>query len=413
MDKMNRPTSNNTSPAKALTATALLLSVLAGPSLAADIHSWPTFGGPHRNWISDEAGWQAKWSNEGPKKLWQQSVGIGFSSFSVADGRVYTVGYEGEKDTVYCFNAETGEVIWKYSYPAPLLDKYYEGGPGGTPTIDGARVYTVSKVGDFFCLDAATGKEIWKKDLKKEIGAQLPEWAFAGSALIEGQMVILDMGKVVAFDKEKGNIIWQTEDYGSAYSSPIAFDLEGTRCIAVLPNFGLVVVDAKTGKEICKSPWETKYGVNAATPVVIGDKIFVSSGYDAGCTLVDVAGKKANVLWKNENMRNHFTSSIAWKGYIYGFDESVLTCLDVKTGEPKWNQEDLGKGSLMIADGTLIVLSEKGELVTAEPSPEGFKEISRAQVLGGKCWTVPVLANGRIYCRNAKGDVVCVDVKGS
>ncbi len=379
----------------------------------ANAADWPTYGGPTRNWTSQETGWLSQWPADGPKRLWEAEVGIGFSSFTVANGKVYTVGWANEEDTVYCFNAETGAKVWTHSYKAPLLDKYYEGGPGGTPTVDGDRVYTMSKIGDFFCLDAATGKEIWSKDVKMELGAKVPEWAFSCSPLVEDQMVILDVGVIAAFDKTSGNIIWRTEDYKAAYSSPVAADFEGTRCLVCFPEYGLVILDMKTGKEYSKFRWETKYGVNATCPVIMGNKIFLSSGYKSGCGLFDIKlGKEPVVVWKNKKMSTQINTAVLSGGYVYGFDEDILVCLDVNTGKLMWEQEDLGKGSLMLSDGKLIILSEQGELVIAEATSEAFKEISRAQVVGFKCWTVPVLANGRIYCRNEKGNMVCLDVKG-
>lgn len=396
---------------KSLTVWVLCALILVGGGAYAS--DWPTYGGPTRNWTSTETGWLSQWSAEGPKKLWEAEVGIGFSSFTVADGKVYTMGWADEKDTVFCFDAETGQKIWTHSYPAALLDKMHEGGPCGTPTVDGDKVYTLSKVGDFFCLDAATGKVIWSKDVKAVLGAVVPEWAFAGSALIEGQMVILDVGIIAAFDKASGEVLWKTEDYKAAYSTPSAVDLEGTRCLLCFPEYGLVILDMKTGKELSKFRWETKYGVNAASPIVLGNKVFLSSGYNKGCVLLEMSlGKEPVVIWQNKKLRTQMNTAVLYNGFFYGFDEDVLTCLDMKTGKPTWEQEDLGKGSLMLADGKFIILSDKGELVIAEANSEAFKEISRSQVLGTKCWTVPVLANGRIYCRNASGNVVCVDVKG-
>ncbi len=375
---------------------------------------WPQYGGLQRNFISEETGWNTDWATKEPVVAWSHEIGIGFSSMAVADGRVYSMGHDSEKDTVFCFDAATGAEVWKHSYPAPLIDKYYEGGPGGTPTVDGDRVYTLGKAGDFICFDAATGKIHWQKNIKDEHGAKQPEWAFACSPLIEGDWILLEVGKTLAFEKKTGKLVWESSDYGTAYSTPVAFDLNGKRYLAVFPEHGLVILDANNGAEISKQRWETNYGVNAASPVVQGNKVFVSSGYNRGCGLYELTPSgETKPVWENKNMRNHFTTSILWKGHLYGFDESDLKCLNLETGEETWLQEDLGKGTLMIADGKLLILSEKGELVLAEPSPESFKELGRVQVLSGKCWTVPVLSHGRLYARNAKGDLVCVDLSGA
>ena len=172
----------------------------------------------------------------------------------------------------------------------------------------------------------------------------------------------------------------------------------------------LVGLVASTGKVLWILPWKTRYDVNAADPIISGDTIFISSGYNRGCGLFKIGPGSPTEIWQNKNMRNHFNSCVLWKGYVYGVDDKTLKCLDFKTGEEKWAQKGLGKGSLILADGKLIILSERGKLVTAPASPEGFKELSSAQILSGKCWTSPVLANGRIYARNADGRLVCVDV---
>jgi outer membrane protein assembly factor BamB len=166
-----------------------------------------------------------------------------------------------------------------------------------------------------------------------------------------------------------------------------------------------------------KFPWKASYDINSSDAIIAGDTIFVSSGYNKGCVLVKISGGEATEVWQNKNMRNHINCSVLWEGHIYGFDGQVggggkLTCLDLATGEKKWSQDGMGTGSLMIADGKLIILSEKGKLVIAAASPEGFKELASAEILTGKCWTYPVLANGRIYARNADGQLVCVDVRG-
>jgi outer membrane protein assembly factor BamB len=179
----------------------------------------------------------------------------------------------------------------------------------------------------------------------------------------------------------------------------------------------LVGLNPATGKVMWKFPWKTSYDINAADAIIAGETIFISSGYNKGCALIKVSGGDATEVWQNKNMRNQINCSVLFEGHIYGFDGQVggggkLTCIDLATGEKKWSQSGMETGSLMVADGKMIILGESGKLVIAEASPDAFKELASAEILIGKCWTVPVLANGRIYARNAAGQLVCVDVSG-
>jgi len=389
--------------------TALLTSLVLS-STAAD---WPNFRGPDHNGISKETGWASQWSNGAPKQLWKAKVGLGFATLSVSNGRVYTTGNASDTDTVFCFDADTGKALWKNSYPAPRDAKYYEGGTSATPTVDGDRVYTISKRGILHCLGAADGKVVWTNNLQQELGAKIPEWGFAGSFYIEGDLAILNFGTAgTALDKRTGKVVWTSGTDVSGYSTPMPVNAGGERAVILAVKQDVVAVKIKDGKELWRFPWKTQYDVNALTPILSGSKVFISSGYNHGGGVFDISQQPPKEIWNNKNMRNHMASSILWKGHLYGIDENQLRCLDFDTGEVKWTDKVSGKGALMIADGKLIVLSERGELLVAEASPAAFKPISRAQVVGGKCWAAPVLANGKIYCRTGPGDVVCVDVSG-
>lgn len=390
-----------------------LLAHSGGLAAGAD---WPNWRGPTHDGISTETGWTTNWPAGGPKVLWKASLGVGFSSFTVADGRVYTMGnLKKTTDVVWCFDAETGEVVWKHTYACPLTPKYYEGGPGATPTVDDGKVYTLSKHGHAFCFDAATGKILWSR----KFNMTTPTWHFAGSARIMGEKVIFNVGtRGVALNKATGEPIWQTGSKPSGYATPVIFRVGDRQLLAMFGEKDVAAVDPGDGKTLWQVPWVNKHQVNAADPIISGGKMFISSGYNKGCALLKVDGPKGKILWENRNMRNHFNSCVLWKGSLYGFDESTLKCLDFETGQEKWANKNLGKGSLMLADGKLIVLSERGKLIVAEPSPKAFKPIASAQVLEGriKCWTTPVLANGRIYARSVylrtnRSDMVCLDVK--
>ena len=381
---------------------------------------WPQWRGTNRDGISTEIGWSSTWSAEGPKQIWKLSIGTGYSSVAVSDGRVYAMGNTDETDTIYCLNADTGAEIWKHSYPCAAKGNGYPG-PASTPTVDGKNVYTLSREGHFLCLEADSGAVVWSKHIVKDFGVKSPRWEFASSPLVLDNMVIIDAATALAVDKSTGELIWKTRDYGDSwddikshgggYSSPYAFNLNGSQRLAIFNSSGLVILDPKTGQEQMLHPWKTTWNVNAATPIVSGDKLFISSGYNSGGALLQISGDKPVVVWKSKNMRNHINSCVLWEGYLYGFDESQLKCLDWETGDLKWAKKGLGKGSLMLADGKLIVLSDKGKLVIAEASPDGYDELASAKVLSGLCWTVPVLANGRIYCANHESDLICLDVR--
>ena len=386
---------------------------------AAQANDWYRWRGPDLNGISTETGWQTQWPAEGPKQLWKASVGVGFSSMSVSHGRVYTLGNDGDKtETVYCFDAATGAPVWKHSYPCVLDPQFYEGGPSSTPTVDGDRVYTLSRKGDLFCLDAAKGTVVWSKNVHTDLGNEIPTWGFAGSPLVTDDLLILDVGSAgLALKKQTGDVIWHSDKTVPGYSTPGLFNSGGTRVAVIAAAQTIEAFKPADGKSVWSFPWKTQYDVNAADPIVSGGKMFVSSGYGHGCALVDISSGKPTVIWQNKNLRNHINSSVLWQGFLYGVDDVSnskyeLKCLAWDTGEVKWSEPKFGKGSLIIADGKIIGLSDKGELMVAEASPAGFKTISHAQILGGKCWTTPVLSNGRIYCRNVRGDLVCVDVSG-
>ncbi|MGI6457740.1 MAG: PQQ-binding-like beta-propeller repeat protein [bacterium] len=385
-------------------------SYFSVPALHAS-EDWYQYHGPQRDRISTESDWNAEWGAEGPPVKWRAQVGIGFSSIAVRDGKVFTMGNTNDEDTVWCFDADTGKVIWKFSYPCELFPNMHEGGPGGTPTVSETRVYTISKDGQMYCLDVNSGEQVWFHDLKKLLNTEMPRWRFANSPYLEEGKLIVDAGVIAALEPETGRVIWKTKNYGSAYSSAVVFDVHGRRCIVALPESGLVLLDAASGKELGFYPWETMYGINAATPVVHENKVFISSGYNKGAALLAVDDNfSLQEIWNSREMRNQLNASVYWEGHLYGFDESMLKCLNFNTGEEKWRKRGLGKGSLMLAGDKLIILSERGTLVIAEATPDEYQEISQAQVLEGRCWTVPVLADQKIYCRNAEGDFICVDV---
>ena len=391
-----------------------LFLLAANATVAAD---WPHWRGPDRTGISQEKNWRSDWGATPPRTLWSAEVGVGFATVSVADGRVVTTGNSDDRDTVFCFAAATGKVLWKHSYAADLGDKYFEGGSTGTPSFDGGRVYHLSRWGDALCLDAATGKVIWSKNVKEETEANVPDWGFSGSPLILGDLVILNVGQGgLALKKASGDIVWKSGNKAAGYSTPLPFEQGGKALLAMSSGRAYYAVDPKTGAPAWEIPWRTSYGVNAADPIVSDGHIFISAGYNKGAALLKLGGAEPAKVWENKEMRNQMNPSVLVDGHLYGIDGNSdggpsLKCLEWKTGSPKWSEKSVGSGSVTVAGEKLIVLSEGGDLIVAKPDPGGFKPEAKAKVLSGRCWTVPVLANGLIYCRNAAGKLVCVDVR--
>ncbi len=392
---------------------ALLAALATGSALSAA--DWAQWRGPTRDGISTETGWTHQWGAAGPKLLWKKSLGIGCSGFTAVGDRVYTIGNTNDTDTVFCLDAATGKELWKHSYPQPLDPNMFEGGPGCSPAIDGPRVYTLARHGLLLCLEE--GRVVWSKHLVKDFGAKQPTWGYANSPLVLGDMLLLDVGakgaSAVALNKLTGEIIWKAGDEPASYSSPIVITPGDNPSVAFFNAFGLVVRTARDGRELWRFPWKTSYDVNAATPIPVGDAVFISSGYNHGAALVRAVGGKPEVVWESKAMRNQINSSVLWQGHVYGFDESSFNCLDVQTGAVKWKKPGLGKGSLILADGKLVILSEKGQLVVARPSPEKFESLAEAQVLGkDRCWVVPTLSHGRIFVKNNLGETAAYDLSG-
>jgi outer membrane protein assembly factor BamB len=374
---------------------------------------WSQWRGPQRNGISSEKGWTWQWGASGPKRLWTAEVGQGHSSVAVVGSRAYTMGNVNENDVVYCLNADTGKVVWKYSYPCPASNY---AGTRATPTVHEGKVYTLSREGLALCLDAATGKKVWKRNLKRLIKVEVPKWGFASSPLIEGNLVIYNVGTAgVALDKRTGIIRWHNGAGLASYASPVAVTIGKQRQAIIFPWSGPVGVNPTNGKKLWSFSWSWNdpYRVNAADPIVVGDLVFISSAYNRGCVLLRIGNSQPTVVYQNTNMRTHVNTCVLLDGFLYGNDQGALKCIEFKTGEERWQYRGVGKGGLIAADGKLIVLTERGELIVAEAKPDAYTELARAKVLDGTCYTPPTLSDGRIFCRNKEGRVVCLDVKSA
>ncbi len=383
----------------------LLMTAFAAAAMADDWHAWR---GPNANGISNESGWNPAAASA----LWTKELGVGYSSVSVKDGRLYTMGHEDGKDIVYCLDAKTGKDLWSHAYDC---ERGQYKGPRATPVVEGASLYTFSRSALLIRFDAESGKKIWELDVLDETGNENSRWGVASSPVIHGDLILLNVGDAgVAVDKNKGAIKWKSSGPQS-YASPVLFQRKGKTLAAIFSAPGLNIVDATNGKEIDDWKWETKYDINGADPMILGDKIFISSGYGNGCAMLDFSSGKLKKLWDSGAMNNQFSSSVHWDGYIYGVDgqtkkKGFLRCISAEDGSEKWSMP-IGFGSLIAADEKLIALGERGTLYFAEITPKKYTEIATFETgLSQLCWTPPVLANGVIYCRNDKGTLVAVDV---
>lgn len=388
------------------------LVVLGLIATSAGAEDWPHLHGPRYDGLPQQTGVAAS----ALQQVWKANVGTGFSSIAVVGDTCFTSGNKNDFDVVQALDAATGAVKWRKSYAAPLSPNSYEGGPNAMPTVADGRVYTVGKEGQLHCFDAKTGNVVWKRHAN-EWGASPPDWGFAGPATIEGDLAIYNIGDGgCALKKDTGEVVWKTAGSGAGYAPPVPVPSPKGKSYLIFRAAGLLAVDPATGAEQWSFEWITGANVNAATPLYFDGKVFISSSYDKGCCLLDISSGAPKELWRNRNMKNHFSTSAVHKGLIFGIDghtgrrPSGVVVLDPKDGEIVW-KKDLGIGSLRLADGKLFVLTEKGELHVAEASTTGWQPIAKKQILDFKCWTVPTIANDRLYARNANGDLVCLSLK--
>lgn len=388
----------------------------SGHSLSEFTTEWPQWLGPDRNGISKETGILKTWPADGPHVLWRTISGEGYSGMSISVGKLYTsFGVESD-EVLVCADAQTGKEIWRYRMDSKFTNQFGHG-TRATPTVHDGLVYNVSAGGKLVAVNANSGKEVWTHNLTQEYGAKVPTWGIATSPLVYGETLLVDVGGsgthgFMAFNKKTGKVVWETATGLPGYSAPIAIETGGIKQALNFTGNSLISVNPETGKQYWSYPWQTSYDVNAATPVFIApDKVFVSSGYNTGAAVLQMSANNGSVnvqeIWRSRAMRNHFSTSIYLNGYLYGFDEGTLRCIDANSQEKKWAKRGFGKGSLIYADGHLIVLSERGKLVLIEAKPGEYVEKASAQMLKGRCWTVPTLLGGKLYIRNQK-EMLCL-----
>lgn len=403
-----------------------LLSTIALLADAASGNDWPQILGPHRNGVYEGQDLAATWPKEGPPLRWQKKIGAGFSGPAVMAGKLILFHRPGDRETVECLSVTDEKQLWSFDYPATYRDDFgFDNGPRAVPTIADGKVYTFGADGVLHCLDLATGKKVWMVEVRKEFQAPKGFFGFACSPLVEGHNVLLNIGGkdgagIVAFDGPTGKVAWKTTTGEASYSSPVSAMAEGRRYALFFARSGLVGVNPTNGRVALEIPWraQIRESVNAATPLVVGNLIFISTSYQTGALLLRLQGDNVQRVWSgDEVLSNHYATSVHLGGFLYGLDGRhdfppgpELRCVELATGKVRWRRENLGPANVLLAGNQLLVLTERGELLRFAADPSGCQETGRAQILGAGVRAYPALANGMFFARD-KNRLVCVDLK--
>lgn len=393
----------------------LVLSlILVVSATAAD---WPQWRGSNRDGISSETGLLTSWPSGGPKIVWRISgLGVGYSSFSIVDGRMYTQGQRGKQEFVLALDVKTGNKLWK-TVTSRDFENDRGSGPRGTPTFDNGKLYAMTGEGTVVCLDAATGKIVWQIDSVKKFGGSVPHWGYSESPLIDGDRVIVMPGgrgaSLVSLDKRTGEVQWKTGDDHAGYSSAILADVGGAKQVIVLSSQSAFGVQESTGELLWRYGKIANNVANIATPIYHDGAVFLSSAYDTGCALLKLNPKGMQEVYFNRDMMNHYSTSVLLDGVLYGYSNALLVAMDFKTGKQLWRNRSVGKGSVTYADKHLYALGEDGVVGLIEVSPTAYKEISRFEYQKGSLpsWSPLVISDGRMYLRD-QDNLTSYDIKG-
>jgi outer membrane protein assembly factor BamB len=404
---------------RALTlVSALTLAALAAQPASTD---WPQFLGPQRDGVY--RGPAIGWSGGVPRVVWQKEIGQGLSGPVVAEGRLILFHRVGDKELVESFDAKTGAHQWTYGYPTAYRDDFgFDEGPRAVPVVSNGVVYTFGAEGQLHAVSLQTGTRLWSEDTMRRFGVAKGFFGAAGSPLVEDGRVIANVGGkgagIVAFDAKTGKPLWTSTDDEASYSSPIGATFAGRRLALFLTRSGLVALDPASGRVQAERRWRARQAasVNAATPLVIGDIIFVSAEYGPGAGAFRFDGSRLTDLWSsNDALSNHYATSVHHGGVLYGFHGRqefgpALRAVDLLTGKVRWSQDGFHAGSITLAGDRLVIVREDGELVVAPAAPAAFRPIAQARVLAPTVRAFPALADGLLYLRNEK-TLVCLDLR--
>jgi outer membrane protein assembly factor BamB len=395
--------------------------LVSGAVLTAD--DWPQVLGPARNGVAVGPPVAESWGPSGPRVVWRRQVGQGFAGPAVVGNRVILFHRVGNEEVLESLDAATGNSTWRYAYPTRYRDDFgFDEGPRAVPVVDGGIIYTFGAEGQLHAVDLAKGTRVWSEDTMKRFNVPKGFFGAGGSPLVEGGRVIANIGGdkagLVAFDARTGRVVWAATDDDASYSSGIGATFAGERSAVFLTRDRLLGVDPQTGSIRFERRWRARQAasVNAATPVIVNDLIFVSAEYGPGAGVLQVSGSKLADLWtSDEVLSNHYATSVHHNGYLYGYHGRQefgpsLRAVELRTGKVAWSQDQFRAGSILLIADRLLVMREGGELLLAPASPQAFRPTARAQVMPGVVRPYAAYANGFLYVRN-ENTLLCLDLR--
>ena len=368
---------------------------------------WPRFRGPAGDGRAAPTRLRTDWNARPPALLWKVAMGDdGYAGPSVSAGLLYIVDHAGERDIVRAIRLSNGIEAWRFEYPEEARSVY--GFARSTPTVETGRVFVQSRSGVVHCLDARSGKLVWRRDMVAELGGRSPMWKYSASPVVDrGRLIVWPGGaqsSIAALDPRTGRTLWTGGDGDIAgYGTPVAAVIGGRRMFVMTVWNGFVGVRDSDGALVWRFPWPARDGCNCASPVVLPDgSVFITASYDTGCALLDVSGAKPSAVWRNTEMKAHFSTPILHEGFLYGAsDPGSLVCLDPRTGASRWRAPGFEKGGAVLVGGLLIALcGSTGDAVMVRATPDRYEELGRFTPLGGQSWTAPIVAGGRLIVRN-------------
>ena len=395
--------------------------LLLGAAISIDaLEDWPQWRGPRRDGVSTERGLLKSWPQNGPPRAWTaKGAGDGYSSFAAAGGRLFTLGARGEREFVVAYDAATGKRLWETPHGRRFTNDRGDG-PRSTPTVDGSRVYAFGASGDLTALDAASGRIAWTVNVIRDFGGQNINWGLSESPLVATDRVIVSPGgadaSIVAVSKTDGKLLWKSQGDRAGYSSAVLHELGGIRQAVFFTGQRALGLDIANGRVLWSYNRVANRVANIATPIVRGDRVFLSSDYGTGAALLQLTasggGIDAREVYFTREMRNHHASSVLVGDYLYGFSSAILTAMRFDTGEVAWRDRSVGKGSLVYADGRLYLFSERGDVALVEATHEAYREQGRFSLDIGALptWSHPVVSNGLLFLRD-QDTVYAYDVR--